>query len=452
MDAHRTDAHRPAGMAAFTVIWSGQLVSAVGTRMTNFALGVWVWQQSNSASDLALMTVFAFGATVVASPIAGSLVDRWNRRLTVIMSDLGSGVATLGALLLFATGTASLWPLIAVNTVMGAFLAFQYPAIAATITTMVAKEQYPRANAMLSMARSIPAIFAFLAAGALLSVASIETIIVLDVLSYVVGIGTVFLVALPEVGRGSGAATRSFLPNLLAGFRVLGSDRGLVGLQAVLFVISLVSAVGFIVITPMVLVHTGSEWQLGMVNTVGAVGGVLGALVVSAVRPPHRKVLWILAFVLAFSLGRVAMGAGDTLVVWSAAWLFSWLCVPFIEAYSQSVWQQKTDPAVQGRLFGAIQLLSQLGFVVGFTVTGPLVDRVFEPLMRPGATLAQLFGSLTGVGPGAGMRLVFILSGVAGAVAGLAGLLNRTVRDLEVRVADYEAMTIPETRAHEPVR
>ena len=96
---------RPAGFAAFVVIWLGQLVSTLGTRMTNFALSIYVWHRTGKVSDLALLTFFAFFATVVFSPIAGSLIDRWNRTLTIILSDLGSLVATAGILVLFATGT-----------------------------------------------------------------------------------------------------------------------------------------------------------------------------------------------------------------------------------------------------------------------------------------------------------------------------------------------------------
>jgi len=147
-------------MTGFSVLWAGQVLSAVGTRMTNFALGIWVWQQTHRASDLALLTLVAYGATVLCSPLAGSVVDRLQRRWTLIISDLGSAMSTVAALALFLRGTPSLWQLLVVNALTGGFLAFQLPAYAAAITAMTAKDQYTRANGMLSLARSLPAIFA----------------------------------------------------------------------------------------------------------------------------------------------------------------------------------------------------------------------------------------------------------------------------------------------------
>src|SRR5918911_1145893 len=127
------DGRRPTGIAAFTVLWLGQVLSTVGTRMTNFVLGIWVWQRTGQASDLALLIFSAFAATVLASPVAGSFVDRWNRRVTIMLSDLGSAAATLVTLVLFLTGTVELWQLVVVNAVTGAFLAFQGPAYGAAI-------------------------------------------------------------------------------------------------------------------------------------------------------------------------------------------------------------------------------------------------------------------------------------------------------------------------------
>lgn len=131
--------HRPSGFLAFTTIWLGQLLSTLGTRMTTFALSIWIWQQTGHATDLALMTFAGFLATAVFSPLAGSLIDRWNRRLTIVLSDVGSGAATVLLLVLFATGSAQVWQLYAVNVLTGAFLAFQTPAYSSTISLMMRK-------------------------------------------------------------------------------------------------------------------------------------------------------------------------------------------------------------------------------------------------------------------------------------------------------------------------
>src|ERR1700680_1884918 len=165
---------RPNGFAAFTVMWLGQVISVLGTRMTNFALSIWVWKETGHATSLAVMTFLTFGATVALSPLAGSLVDRMGRRLMIIVSDVGCAACTAILLMFFLTGRVQLWQLYVGNTLTRGFLAFWSPAYGATITHMMAEKHYARANAMLSLANAVPAIFAPSLAALLLSVTSIS--------------------------------------------------------------------------------------------------------------------------------------------------------------------------------------------------------------------------------------------------------------------------------------
>src|ERR1044072_8198100 len=194
---------RPSGLPGFTPLWFGQVLSALGTRMTNFAVGIWVWEQTGSATDLALMLFFAFGATVLFSPIAGALVDRWDRRLTLALSDAGAALATATLLVLFLTGSVEVWHLFVVNFVIGAFMAFQLPAYSATITLMMSKGNYPRANAMMFAVRSAAVIFAPGLAAAVLSMTNIQVILAADVASCALGILAVLIVKMPKVPRAS---------------------------------------------------------------------------------------------------------------------------------------------------------------------------------------------------------------------------------------------------------
>jgi MFS family permease/acyl carrier protein len=399
-------------MAGFSILWLGQVLSVLGTRMTNFALSIWIWQATGRASDLALLTFCAFAATVVFSPIAGTLIDRWSRRLTILLSDAGSAVATGLLLVLYLTGSVSVWHLYAVNLLTGAFLAFQLPAYSATISLMMAKQHFPRANAMLSLARSVPAIFAPACAAAVLAATSIKTVLMVDVGSYLVAVGTVFLVAIPRRPPAEQPERQSMWRDSLFGFTYILRRPGLLGLQGILFAISLFAAMGWIVLTPMVLARTGnSEADAGIVQSIGAVGGVLGGVLLGALRPTGHKMLRMLAAVVVFSLlGRVLLGIGDSLVVWSAAWFFAWACVPFIDGYGQAIWQEKVSPAEQGRVFAARQLVETLAVPVALGIAGPLVDYVLEPAMRWGGA-GRGVRRLVGTGPGAGMGLLCVFTG-----------------------------------------
>ena len=151
---------RPTGTLAFTIIWIGQVISLLGTAMTGFALTIWAWQITGQATALALVGFFAFAPALLVTPFAGALVDRWNRKFVMMISDLAAIVSTIVVLLLFWTGNSQIWHLYVTGAFSGAFGAFQFPAYSAAVTTMVSKEQYGRASGMLSTAQFASNIFA----------------------------------------------------------------------------------------------------------------------------------------------------------------------------------------------------------------------------------------------------------------------------------------------------
>ena len=132
------------GLVGFVAVWCGQLVSLLGSAMTWFALTIWAYEATGQATALALIGAFSFGPTVLLSPVAGVLVDRWDRKWMMILSDLTAGLATIVVLLFYVTGSLQIWHLYVVGLLAGAFQAFQYPAYAAAVTMMVPKEQYAR--------------------------------------------------------------------------------------------------------------------------------------------------------------------------------------------------------------------------------------------------------------------------------------------------------------------
>jgi hypothetical protein len=176
------------------------------------------------------------------------------------------------------------------------------------------------------------------------------------------------------------------------------------------------------------------------VLTVGSIGGLTGAVLLGTLRPTSHKMARVLVAILAFSLvGRVLYGMGTTLLAWTIALFVVHLCIPFIDGYAQSIWQEKIPPAAQGRVFSASQFIESLTVPLAALAAGPLVDRVLEPWMRDGQTGAQLLGRLVGTGPGAGTGLLYVLIGVLGVVVGLVGFAVPGIRRLETLVPDHDA-------------
>lgn len=435
---------QPTGMLGFSVIWFGQLVSLTGSGMTVFALTLWAWQATGSATALALMSFFFMGPTVLVSPIAGALVDRLSRKFVMVLTDAVSGLATLAVLLLYLSGALQIWHLYLVAAVVGAFQAFQWPAYSATISVMVDKKHYGRANGMMSLAEAASAIAAPLLAGMLIGFIGIAGVMTIDLITFLFAIATLVLVHIPQPPKITTAPTGdgSLLQESLYGFRYILQRPSLLGLQLTLMATNLLAAFAFGVLSPMILARTENSAQiLGTVLSISGIGGVVGGVAMSLWGGPKRRVHGLLGgLALESLLGTLLLGLGRSLPLWAVAAFFTAFFMPIINGSNQAIWQSKVPPDVQGRVFAVRRLIAQITSPLGFLIAGPLADFVFEPAMRADGALSGLFANLVGVGPGAGMGLMFVLAGLLGVVVGLSGYLFRVVRDAESVLPDHDAL------------
>nr|MBI2905855.1 MFS transporter [Chloroflexota bacterium] len=440
---------RPSGMTAFTVVWAGQVVSLIGSAMTRFALAIWAWEITGQATALALVGFFAFAPEVLFSPLAGALVDRWNRKLVMMLSDLAAGLASVAIFLLYLSGHLQVWHLWAAGAFAGAFAAFQWPAYSAAISTMIPKEHYARASGMMSLADSGSGILAPALAGALIGLLGgatrggalngISAILIIDVATFLVAIAALLLVAVPQPPRTEpvAAGAAGLGSDMAFGFRYVLARPSLLGLQLVFFGGNLMTAIGFTLFAPMVLARTGSNSVLlGTVQSVGAVGGVIGAAALSAWGGPRRKVDGVLFGWAGIGLCQFTMGLG--LPFWYLSNFGAHLAIPSVDGSNQSIWQAKVPPQVQGRVFSARRVVAQVTVPLGLLLSGPLADRVFEPAMKPGGALAGAFGWLVGTGSGAGMALLMMLTGAFVVLVGLLAQAVPAVRNAESLLPDHE--------------
>lgn len=441
--------NQPTGMRAFTVVWVGQLVSLFGTAMSQFALTVWAYQITEEATALALVAFFSFTPGVLVSPIAGAMVDRWNRKLVMMLSDLGAGIGTIGVFILYSTGDLQIWHLCVAGAFTSVFGAFQWPAYSAAISTMLKKEQYARANGMIGLAEALPAVFAAPFATALLVIIGIQGVMLIDIVTFLFALGMLLLVYIPQPAMSeTGKASKGSLWKESGyGFRFIWQNKPLLGVQLAFFVTNLMHALTGTLRAPMILARAGGgEAALAGVQSAAAVGGVLGGLLLSSVGAPKRKIIGVLGGMLLSSLFEtVLMGLGQTFAVWAVAGFAGGLLVPLLNASNQSLWQAKVPPDVQGRVFAARRMIAQITIPVGMAITGPLADYVFEPAMREGGSLVPIFGGLVGTGAGAGMAVMMVIFGTLGAISPIIFYLIPTVRHVETLMPDHDAKLPPET-------
>ena len=431
------------GMTAFIVVWIGQIVSILATQMSQFAITIWAYEKTGSATALGLMQVFFITPFLLISPIAGVLIDRYNRKLMMMLSDLGAGMATILLLVLQAAGTLDLWHLYLASAIMGVFNSFQWPAYSASISLMVPKEQLGRANGLMSLMEMGPGVLAPLLAGALLPFIGLTGILSIDVVTFVFAVAALAIVFVPQppVTESGQQGRGSFLKEAVYGFRYIFARPSLLGLQLVFFFGNLFAGLAQTVTAPMILSRTGnSEIVFGTVQTVGAIGGILGGVLLSVWGGFKRRVHGVLfGHILIGLFSTTLMGLGQGILVWAAASFLGAFMIPTINGSNQAIWQAKVAPDVQGRVFSARRLIAWLTQPITPIIAGLLADYTLEPAMRASTGLSQTFGGLVGAGPGAGMALMMVFAGLAVSLTGLAGYLFRPVRDAEDILPDHNA-------------
>ncbi len=432
---------RLAGTAAFIAIWAGQGVSAVGTRMTTFALVWWTWERTGSATPLALLTFFAFGPLVVLSPLAGALADRVSRRSLMVASNLGAAAATAVLLALHAAGELTVPAIYAAQAAASAFRALQMPALGASATLMVPKSGYARAAGLVATAENSALLLGPVAAGLLIAPLGVAGVMVIDLATFAAALATLAAARVPQPVADPARGRFRLWAESLYGFRYIFARPGLAGLQAVLSALNLVITGSVTLLPAMVLARTGSdELALGAVQSALGLGGILGGLALGAWGGPRRKIDGVLPPAAAAGLlGLVPLGLAGAVPGWAAAAFALTFFVPVVNGCNQAIWQLKVAPEVQGRVFAARRLLAQFTSPLAMLATGPLADHVFEPALAPGGALAGAAGGLVGTGPGAGIALMFVLTGLAATVGSLAGYALPALRRVESELPDHDS-------------
>ena len=440
---------RPTGMFGFTIVWLGQIISVLASAMSQFGLTIFMFKETGSATALGLMQVFFITPFLIISPIAGVMVDRHNRKLMMMVSDMAAGVATVLILIFQAMGILEFWHLYFASVIFGLGMAFQWPAYSAAISTMVPKEQYGRANGMMSLIEAGPHVMAPLLAGALLPIISLTGILFFDVATFLLAIGALMVVHVPQPPRTEeGQQSKgSVWKEAAYGFKYIFARPSLLGLQLIFFVGNLFAGIAFTLLPAMILSRTGNDsLMLGSAQTVGAIGGVVGGVLMSAWGGFKRRVHGVLLGWLIGGVGVAILGLKGGLTIWIVGMVISAIIVPLVNGSNQAIWQAKVAPDLQGRVFSARRLIAWFTNPISPIIAGTLADFVLEPQMRVTSTLSQTFGSLVGTGPGAGMGLIIFFCGFGSILVGLAGYYVPVIRNAESLLPDHNQLA----RADEP--
>ncbi len=431
------------GMPGFTIVWLGQMVSILGSSMTTFAVMIWIWKEGAQVTPFAIFGFIATMAQIIASPFAGALVDRWNRKLTMAISDIMAGISSIIVLILYITSSLQIWHLYLLAGFTSFFGAFQFPAFSAATTTMVSKEDYVRASGMRSIVENLNSILYPILAVFLLGIIGLKGILIIDIFTFVFAVGVLFFVHIPppKVSKEGEESKGSLWKESAYGFKYLYQRKSLLGLLLVFLSVNIALAFSNILRTPMILARTGNnEWILSVVQSVSMIGGFLGGLILLVWGGPKDRIRGIFVSLILMSIGVSLMGTGSGFVVWSVAGFLSAFFAVVAGACTQAFWQAKVAPDVQGKVFAARSIISTLASPIAMLICGPLADFVFEPAMVNGGSLTKIFGWIVGTEPGSGMALLFLLIGAFAVITSILGYMANAMRKADKILADYEAI------------
>lgn len=428
-------------MLTFTKIWVGQLVSTIGSYMSVFALMIWLWDATGSATTLALVTFFSQLPRLIITPFAGAIVDKFNRKQLMLLGDVAAAICTLVVGLLYWQGWLQVWHLYGVVAIYGCFGQLQTLAYSTSVALLVSKENYTRAESMVAAVNYAGAVFSPILAGSLYPLVGLTGIITIDLATFSVAFITLTLAKIPQVKQSdtqSESVTFSW-QDLTFGFRYIWQKPSLLAMAIAFTLFAIPSDIGKALYNPMILARSGGDAQvLGLVTTAAGIGGVVGAILVSVTGGFKQRIHGMLLGFAATGLFKVSLAVGQTPFVWMGAHFAATLTIPLFYSSSNAIWYAKVPPALQGRVLAADQMI---GLGVGATaplVAGPLADYVFEPAMQSDSLLARIFSPLFGQTPGSGMALLYALTALAMAAVGMAGYGVRDLRQVETLLPDHE--------------
>ena len=412
-------------MRPFLVLWSGQAISLIGSRAVAFALVWWLTVETGSASILATATLFVLLPQIVLGPVAGALIDRWNRKLTMLVAD--TAVALLSAVLawLFYVGTVNVDLVLVIMLLRSVGGAFQRPAMTASTSLMVPKRHLTRIQGFNQMLQGGMNIISAPLGAMLMAMFSWPAVVMIDVYTAVFGVVPLLFIRVPEpAGSGpadAGSRRPSLGSSMAAGFRYLRERRGHLSLIGMASLINLCLTPGFTLLPLFVSGPLGGDAaQLAWISASFGVGSVLGGLALGAWGGFKRRILTSLSGIVGVGIATLALSATPASLpaAAAAALLVLGFLVPMANGPIIAVMQATVAPEYQGRVFTLMGSISTGMTPLGLLLAGPVADLI-------------------------GVRMWYVIGGTVCLAMGLAAFFVSDIVDIESTPAQA-ASVVPE--------
>ena len=427
-------------LRSFLLLWGSQTVSQLGTAMVDYALIIWVYGQTGTASGVTLLTLCAFLPTILFRFLAGSFVDRCDKKRVMLIADLAAACGTLAVLVLYSRSALQVRHLYVINFLLSFMNAFQEPASFVATSLLVPKEYYTRAGGLQGFGGAAVSILAPALGAILLSFGGLKTVLLCDLATFAAAfLVLLLLIRLPEQQKEQ-QEKEPFAKTCMAGIRFLKEHKAILRITLFLAVINFLAKLGNDgMLSPYILGRPGNNQPvLGAVQSAVAVGLLAGSLIAAAMKPVGNRTRLIFITTGLIFTGNILLCLTDRPWLWCAANIWSYALAAVMNANMNTVMRESIPLEMQGRVFSAKSTLQNFTIPPALFLGGYLADHVFEPFMASDSPARRVLSAFLGTGKGTGIGLMFLIVGIAGMLVSFTRLGKPVYRELDRTETDPE--------------
>ena len=419
------------GYKKFLLLWVASLISTSGSGMSSFALGIFMYQKTGMGTMTGLIILAGFLPGLLLSPFAGALADRHDRRLLMMLGDGLSiiGLACILFSLQFLDSKLLIGGILLGAAISSAFSSLVEPSFRATISDLLEKDEYTKASGMVQLIPASRYLLSPVLAGLVLSIASIHSVLLLDILTILITLPITYIVR--KEMQGTHKKTKENLKeDLKLGFSIIYDNKGLWLLVILGVLVSFCLGTVQTLMTPMLL-SLGGESFVGFATTISAFGMLVGGLILSKVSIKKGFANVLQYALLGMGIAMIAFGWGQNKLLVCIFGFCLFLSLPFANTVMDYLVRITVPTIHQGKAWGLIGLISQVGYVVAYASVGGFVDFIISPFLQESGSFAQVILALIGKGEGRSAAFMIILAGIFLVIVALILPRKNEIRELE---------------------
>ena len=410
-------------MKTFMVIWFGQFISMLGSALSAFGLGIWIFQKTGSAASFAMSAVCTVLPALLFAPFAGSIADRKKRKAIILLTDSIDAFLKILIVTLLIFNKLELWMVYPLVFISGTLGAFQNPAFGASIPMLVPSDKLTRANGLLQFSSAIQNLLAPVIAGFLYPLIELKGLFIIDFVSFFFALASIAFIKIPQpsIEKTKDSLVLAAFKDLQYAWKYLIQKEGLMQLIVFFAFLNFIANLSMILLGPLMMSVYNSQ-AYGNVQAGIGLAMLLGGLCSSLIPDTKNKIKRILLILSLCSIGPIISGTTLNRIIITGGFFIFMFPVPYVNTLLMSIFQIKIERNVVGRVGALMTAILAAITPIAYLCAGPLADYVFEPLMNE---------------KGRGIGLIFIISGILLIISCLLMRLNKTVTSIEKRLPDY---------------